>query len=420
MSTPDLRAFISRSRALVDSTPPTTGRETRAWLVDPFLETLGWDIHSDTCMTEMTVDGTALEYVCSVDGIPALFVATEPFDASLEKARAVSLLETMAWTGVDRAIYTNGRTFLFLAGTTDVEQLACRRSSLPDHEAALAHYSHERLSRHLEHHARTDIARQLAVERTALADSIVAELVATTEGGDAYRSEFESAADRFLEQLVASFAETGSGRSGGALEAPTESNVSIQFSETEISDGDSPAVDRQPEPMGDSNTSHEDIDENSATESTKTLQPSETDASDRTDSATPTTSGDDHANEPDDSDATDDGEYVVRFFNDRTSIGAIGHSSSAQALVGVAEYLFDRGLSGVSVPWQPDEAADGRAVLNDAPTHADGTPMTAPQQLSNGLYLETAGDVDTRAARVEALVARAGLRAMLTGDWEQS
>ena len=45
--------------------------------------------------------------------------------------------------------------------------------------------------------------------------------------------------------------------------------------------------------------------------------------------------------------------------------------------------------------------------------------MTAPQQLSNGLYLETAGTADDHATRVEALVARAGLRAMLTGDWER-
>ncbi len=44
--------------------------------------------------------------------------------------------------------------------------------------------------------------------------------------------------------------------------------------------------------------------------------------------------------------------------------------------------------------------------------------MAAPTQLSNGLYLETGGEPDERAARVEALAARAGLRAMLTGDWD--
>jgi len=37
----------------------------------------------------------------------------------------------MAWTGVDRAIYTNGRQYLLLAGTTDVEYHALERAELP-------------------------------------------------------------------------------------------------------------------------------------------------------------------------------------------------------------------------------------------------------------------------------------------------
>jgi len=112
----------------------------------------------------------------------------------------------------------------------------------------------------------------------------------------------------------------------------------------------------------------------------------------------------------------EDGEYVVRFFNDRSSIGAIGHSTSAGALVEAADYLLERGLAGVEVPWSPDEGE--RTVLNVDPTRADGSPMDDPERLANGLVLETAGNVDERAARVEALAARAGLRAMLTGDWE--
>ncbi len=44
--------------------------------------------------------------------------------------------------------------------------------------------------------------------------------------------------------------------------------------------------------------------------------------------------------------------------------------------------------------------------------------MTESTQLSNGLYLATEGNLNDRAARIEALAARAGLRTMLTGDWE--
>jgi len=88
----------------------------------------------------------------------------------------------------------------------------------------------------------------------------------------------------------------------------------------------------------------------------------------------------------------EDGEYVVRFFNDRSSIGAIGHSTSAGALVEAADYLLERGLAGVEVPWSPDEGE--RTVLNVDPTRADGSPMDDPERLANGLVLETAGNVD--------------------------
>ncbi|MDQ2051378.1 hypothetical protein RBH26_12920 [Natronolimnohabitans sp. A-GB9] len=419
MSTFDLDAFVERSQALVDSSLPTTIRETRAWLVDPFLETLGWDVHAESCLTDRTVDDTALEYVCTIDDVPALFVAVERYGDSLTKDRAIALLETMAWTGVDRAIYTDGRDVLLLAGTTDVDRLACRLPELPDHESAISHYTRETIGQQLARHARPFVARQLAIERERLLEAIVTELTAATGGGDAYRTEFESAADRFLERLVASFAAERE-QSTMELEAAPEADVSIEFSETTVSDDDRRSRrDRnteRPEPGTPDSTVTESENENA---DTRRSPDDETATSTDVDSDDPTRSSESPADADETDGETDNGEYVVRFFNDRGSIGAIGHSTSSRALVGAAEYLFERGLSGVRVPWHPDDT-DTRAVLNESPTHPDGTSMTAPHQLSNGLYLETAGDVETRADRLEALAARAGLRAMLTGDWEST
>ncbi|WP_440769728.1 hypothetical protein [Natronorubrum sp. DTA28] len=435
MSVLDLDAYVTRSRALVDATPPSTRRETRTWLVDPLLETLGWDVHADSCLTDPIIDGTRLEYVCSVDGVPALLVAVDPFGDSLEKSRAVALLETMAWTGIDRAIYTDGRDYLLLAGTTDVERLACRLTSLSDHESAIAHYTRDAVGRSLERHSREFVARQLAIERPNLAEAIVDELTDATEQGDAYASEFESATDRFLEQLVASFADGGSGGAVAELESAGSDDISVEFSDPSASGGETDGS------SGERSTSlGEGYIQRERTEESTTVDESGGSQSDGRDSSAADASESDSvadagaSTEPDavDSDAaqpsddtdggTDsegDGEYVVRFFNDRGSVGAIGHASADQALVATAEYLFERGLSGVTVPWHPDDDEDDHAVLHESPTHPDGTPMSEPQQLSNGLYLETAGDTDERAARVDALVARAGLRAMLTGDWEE-
>ena len=400
MSVLDIDAFVGRTRALVDATPPTTSRETRAWLVDPFLETLGWDVHDEAHLTDVAVDGTDLEYVLSVDGVPALFVAVEPYDESLENARAVDVLETMAWTGIDRAIYTDGRDYLFLAGTTDADRLVCRLSELPDHEAAIAQFTRQGVGQRLERHTRPFVARQLAIERESLVDVLVDELTDVIGRGDAYRAELESATDRFVDRLVASFADHGGDRPTEAVDTAPDSDVSFEFSDSSNTDAEDDS-DRRSEPTDDGHGPRSPGTESTASTGTARAGPTSEDLDSSTTDA-----------------AEEDGEYVVRFFNERGSIGAIGHSSSAQALVEAAEYLFERGLSGVSVPWSPDESDDERAVLNATPSHPDGTPMDAPEQLSNGLYLETAGSVDDRAARVEALVDRAGFRAMLSGDWE--
>ncbi|WP_265111285.1 hypothetical protein [Halosolutus halophilus] len=449
----DLRSFANRYRALVDTSPPTTRRETRAWIVDPLLEALGWDVHADSCLTGRTVDGTRFEYVCTIDSIPALFVAVEPFSGSLEQDRASAIYRTMAWTGVDRAIYTNGRHVALLARSSDVGQSTYQLSAIDDHESSLTHYTTDRIGRRLERHSRDHVARQIAIDRSALVDSIVDELVAI--GGSTYESEFESETDRFLERLVASFATDATTRPA-ADGSDADAGVSIQFTEptpetddatqsgtsprddsTEASQTDADAADRsgdtaatdaiEEDDAPSRSTAAADGDTAEGTEGDDVGSATDVSASaDSADVGSAADSSDDGSADNDSADVGSDDEvsaedgsgtdYVVRFFNERGSIGAIGHSTSDRALVHAAEYCFERGLSGVDVPWSPDDSDS--TALNDQPVHADGSPMAAAQQLSNGLYLNTGGSVDDRAARVAALASRSGLRAMLTGDWE--
>ncbi|MBZ6493862.1 hypothetical protein [Natrinema longum] len=411
----DLRSFVARAGTLVDSSPPASRRETRTWLVEPFLETLGWDLRAESCVTDRTIDDTPLEYVLLVDSVPALFVAVETADEPLKETRANALQQAMAWTGVDRAIYTNGRQYLLLAGTTDIEYHTLRLSELTDGESTVGLYSRDALGRRLAQHSRNHVARQLAIDRSRLVDSIVEQLTAATVHGDVYADEFESATDRFLDQLVVAFTDADPEQPNAVAD------VSIRFDESTISsetptDGDTTETESATDPSPHATTdANEDAGTGRVADTTAPTESNDREASTRDDDA-------EQRGPDDDTDAengTEDGEereYVVRLFNDRGSIGAIGHSTSKGALVGATEYLFERGLSGITVPWSPDEA-DG-TVLNSDPIHADGSPMAASTQLSNGLYLETAGTVEERAARVQALAARAGLRAMLTGDWD--
>ncbi|TYL37693.1 hypothetical protein CV102_15255 [Natronococcus pandeyae] len=382
----DTRSFVTRALALVGSSPPTTARETRTWLVEPFLEALGWSLRDEGCRTDRTLEDARLEYVLAVDSIPAVLVAVEPCPDALDESRVPGLLEAMTWTGVDRAIYTNGREYLLLAGTTDAEQLACRLPSLPDHESSLQHYSRATARDRLEHGSREAVSRQLAVDRMAIRDGIVDQLTAAT-GTERYADEFEAGVERLLDQFVVSF--TDEDRDA----AVDREGISLEYTGPSLS------------------TDELGLDDGDRTE-TSTVEPRQTESDSTPDVNSELADGDRPA-----SDRDDDGEYVVRFFTDRGSIGAIGHSSATQALVQATEYCLERGLAGVSVPWSPSEE-DGETVLNDEPVRADGSSMESPQQLSNGYYLETAGSVDDQADRVEALASRAGLRAMLTGDWE--
>ena len=388
MSSLDLRSFVARATTVVDSSPPTSGQETRRWLVDPFLETLGWSLRADSCLLDRLVDDTHLEYVLSVESVPALFVAVEPATESLARDRASALQTAMAWSGVDRAIYTNGREYLLLAGTTDIEYCTLSLTELDTNESMIDPYSRASLGKHLGRHTRAHVARQLAVERPVLVDAITDRLADTIVTSDPYADELEDATGTFLDRLVVAFADDDL----ATTEAATD--ISIRFNESTVA-GDSASPDLSG-PGSRSNAESHARNTDRTADSNESVAEKEND--DRPESEPET------------------GEYVVRFFNDRGSIGAIGHSTSTGALVEAAEYLFERGLSGVEVPWSPPDLDE--TVLNAEPTHADGSPMAAPAQLSNGLSLETGGDIDDRAARIEAVAARAGLQAMLTGDWD--
>lgn len=385
MDRSDLRSFADRARALTDSSPPMSTTETRSWLVEPLLETLGWDPRAASCRTDVRVADVRLEYLLLAASTPAMFVAVESYTTPLEADRARRLRAAMARTGVDRAIYTNGQRVALVAGPAGEDHLECPLMSIHDYDDALGHFSRPAAEGRLERHARRLTARRLAVDRSALASTIATELA--TVAGEHYQAEFERAGARFVDDLVETLTEDTTDYSD-EHEHPLQSDESAS-----VANSEAPAE----TPLEDAADRSVDGTREQPARSTPNAQSIDSDAN-RSD------------------DECDDGgrEYVVRFFGERGSIGGVGHSSPTEATVHAAEFLFERGLSGVSPPWGPDGEA---TVLNDEPTLANGSPMPEARELSNGLYLNAAGSVDDLAARVVAMAERAGLRAMLTGDW---
>jgi hypothetical protein len=228
--------FVTRSCALLDAAPPETQLETRSWLVEPFLEYLGWNVRDGSCLLDRSVDGTQLEYVLDADSVPAVLVAVEPHRAPLSESRTAALLGAMAWTETDPAIYTNGREYLLFAGTTDVERLHCQLSTLPDHESVLEHYTREKASRRFGRDGRAAVARRLAIARPDLVDDVVARLLDEADY-DGYAEEFEAATERLLDGLVISLTDQEYVIPGAS------SPVSLEYAEPSLSAADADSVD---------------------------------------------------------------------------------------------------------------------------------------------------------------------------------
>ena len=430
----DLRSFGDRVRALTDASPPTSTAETRSWLLEPLLEILGWDVHHPDCRTDVTVAGTRLEYVLAVTSTPGMFVAVESYAESLESDRVDRLQTTMARTGVDRAIYTNGRELVLLAGVDGSDRFECPLHAIYEHDDALAHFSKRSVAQRFERQTRRHAARRLAVGRAELASTIAHELALVA--GERYQPTFQRASASFVDSLVEELVDatspivTGAEPSSRQSSRVTESAAASRFDEDEPeTPADAPlfvADDRSVSELDGDPDSTDDTG-NATPERSTTGDPNpegpNTGDPNPEKSATEPTDETELEEEPETGSSADaahdesgrkNGEYVVRFFGDRGSIGAIGHSSPEEATTHAAEFLLERGLSGVQTPWGPD---DGPTVLNEEPTRSDGSPMRSVRELSNGLFLETTGDMDDLAARVVAMAERAGLRAMLTGDW---
>lgn len=382
MGSVDLERYVSRLTGILKACPPASRSKTVSWVLRPLLDELGWDHDAGRSAGPIGLLESDLVLPVGTDPpTPALLVAAEAADGALSEDRIESIETAMTSTGIDRALYANGRSFLLLAGTGE-DRLRVSAPDLPSQGSEMALYSRSVLRTHCEElDPQVRAFRRLTAFRTELIDSVVS-LLEETAGTAAAPEERVIAAflDAAAETLVGSSdtAET-SGPDAGFVDGPPSEP------------GAATASDRSAEGSSETPTAAQDSDDPNAAGKAATSIP---------------------ASVPPDADP--EGEYVVRVFNERGSVGAVGHSTSAGALAEATSYFFERGLSGIRVPWAP---ADGSVVINDRPVDEAGERWDAFEQLPNGRYVNTGGSVSERASRVEALADRAGLRVMLSGDW---
>lgn len=415
--TDDLAAFTAHCRE--QHAEDLSRRAVQLRIVEPLLELLGWDLRGDEVQPDVELGGWDVDYLLCVDGAPTVAVSAAAPDAALSDGPVSRVTDALGTTGVNWAVVTDGRTFVLLARTDG----ACHRrivdlDDLVEETSALEQYSRAAALARAESREsdREAAARRLHERRDAAIRSVVEALVDVS--GDALEDPARDAAAALVDEL--SIAEGGA-TGGASPETPSASPASRTTRSSSGATGhveprdDPPSVNEATGSPGESGTTDppsesEATDPPSASEPTDA--PTESEAEGRRDDTS--SSDTDPATSPPAGSA--DGEFVVRFFGENASVGAVGADTPGGALAGAVEYLSEHhGLArSVTLPWG---GGDDRSLLARDGAHPDGRPMEPRREVAGGVSVWTGVDVEVAKEGIEGLAEAVGLRAMFQGDW---
>jgi hypothetical protein len=126
MDESDLHEYVERSRSLLDQSSQMNEDNTKARLVEPLLELLGWDLRSLEVEREYSMQigrGNArADYALLVESTAVVFVEANGSDRSLTSSDEAQLSSYMRQTGVDWGLLTNGTSFEVLRRRNDSDR----------------------------------------------------------------------------------------------------------------------------------------------------------------------------------------------------------------------------------------------------------------------------------------------------------
>lgn len=413
MDAQELRQYAEQTRERVATTNSLSERNTQLRLVQPFLETLGWSLDRIVAEYEFAdARGESVDFALLVGKVPEIVVETRACSEDLREADVEALGSVLLGTDVDWGILTNGRQFVF-AGvdeTGTLERRPVELDGLPDRMDVVSRYTEQVASRRVERRKErySTAVERLESDRQAIQNALTERLVATT--GDDVAPMVEEATERFLDDLLDAFRERQSNttehqRNGTDIDSVTDSpSIAADQPDTAGTEQNAQEV---------SEYEKREHDEQSASAQSVAIDDLET-----PEIGSESLSGmdsernigvDSESNRELALDVEGEEEFVVRFFDGRTSVGAVGHRNAATATRLAVEYLLEhRQLEGsISLPWGP--ASEEPMVR-----HGDsGSSIT----MENGWQLDASVSVPTARAAIEALADESGLRTMFQGNW---
>jgi len=381
MDSARLEAFVDDARSALEADPDMSTRTAELRITQPFLETLGWDVRGPEVEAGYRVGDEEIGFALGRTDDRAVLVETTDPSQPIDRDAARSFAGAMDTAGVTCGVLLNGWQYLLVvAGDGSLDHVEYPLDELPEHPDAISYYDRDAVMERVatEEAVRRRAAERLDDRRDDVTSDILDRLTAVT--GEEVRPELSEVTRGFVDDLIVTLADlddrtdVAGSTSGDAAEidtAPSSESAPSADDDTDSFDGDSLR---------------------------ETGRDGDRPASER---------------------ATDDREYVVRFFDGGTSVGAVGAQTPEGTLEQTLRYLEEgrNFLRRLSIPWSPEED-DERAVIADRPIHPDGSSMQAYRRVAGDYYLFT--DMDESECRdvVEALAGSAGLRVMFQGAWD--
>jgi len=382
MDSATLEAFVDHVRSALDADHEMSTRTAELRITQPFLEALGWDVHGPEVEAGYRVEDEVVGFALGQGDEPSVFVETIAPSTAIDRTAVRQFVEIMRSAGVEWGILLDGRRFCLVASVDgSLDYVDFHLDELSENIDAISYYDRDAV---LERETTRQTTRRRAAERLSKRrDEVIADLTdrLVDVTGEELRADAVAVAERIVDEFAADLRGDrveGSGETGQGFDAPPVNGRNLS---------DERPPERSVEGQTDARAGGSIAGDGDSHSSSGSPRP------------------------------TGDHEYVVRFFDGRTSIGAVKAASLSGVLQQSIAYL-DEGrdlLRSLSTPWSPEDW--DQSVIARDPTHPDGSPMGSYERLSSGHVLLTNMDESEYRDVVEALAGGIGLRVMFQGDW---
>jgi hypothetical protein len=213
MDESDLMEWLEQTRDLVRESTEMDEANTKAKIVRPLLETLGWDITSDVELEygfQMGSTTHYVDYALTLDGVPELFVEVKGCYNDLTERHLNQLYSYMKTQNIDWGLLTNGRSYY-----------VCRRRIDEDKNAVVDVLGDFPIADFLDHRALVSaLSRESIAEGRS--EEIAANVYELRETYAALQAERGSVVESLADTLVARFGDHVEGHAEAAARTAVE------------------------------------------------------------------------------------------------------------------------------------------------------------------------------------------------------